>query len=149
MNPLLFATGICLVLLAGCASETFSPETAPAAKVLRERALFYRSGPLQATPADARLDRDTTLLVLRKEFGYSLVQLEDGRTGFVANEDLVPVERLEVLPPVEDLPIREVLPALNPAQAPLALPPPVDDAELPQRDFESLPQDLPSAIPNG
>ena len=145
MKLLIFATGFGITLLAGCASQTFTPETAPAAKILRERALFYRSGPLQATPADARLARDTTLLVLRKEFGYSLVQLDDGRTGFIANEDLVPVERSEVMPAVEDLP--EFNPEPEPSVRPL--PPPVDDAALPQRDFDSLPQDLPSVMPNG
>jgi hypothetical protein len=138
-----FLLGLVVLLLVGCASQTFPPETAPAAKILRDRALFYRSGPLQAAPADARLPRDTPVLVLRKEFGYSLVQLEDERTGFVANEDLVPVERSEIVflggepSPLESEPVIEKR----------RLPSPVDDAALPQRDFESLPGDLPSALP--
>lgn len=36
------------------------------------------------------LKKGDVVTVLRKEFAYSLVQLPDGRKGYVANDDLVP-----------------------------------------------------------
>ncbi len=43
---------------------------------------------MQARGPDASLKVNTRVKMLRKEMGYSLVQLEDERTGYVANENL-------------------------------------------------------------
>jgi len=58
--------------------------------VIRDFAAFYRLGPMQARGPDATLRSGERLKLTRKEVGYSFVLLEDGRTGYVANEDLAP-----------------------------------------------------------
>src|ERR1041385_7334176 len=57
--------------------------------VSAEAAPFYRHGPRQAHGPDRQLSKQTLLTVIRHAFGYSKVQLADGQTGFVANEDLI------------------------------------------------------------
>lgn len=76
------------VFLGGCASEVFAPDVAPEYVVIRDYAGFYRLGPQQARGPDAALRTDTRVKLLRKEMGFSLVQLEDLRTGYVANENM-------------------------------------------------------------
>jgi hypothetical protein len=78
---------LCLVL-AGCATQTFAPETAPEYVAIRDFTPFYRLGPQQGRGPDASLRTGTRVKMLRREMGYSLVQLEDLRTGYVANENL-------------------------------------------------------------
>lgn len=51
-------------------------------------AQFFRLGPQQAGGADRSLRLDDRVMLLRKEFGYSRVQLEDGQVGYMANEDI-------------------------------------------------------------
>lgn len=80
---------VCL-LLTGCATTNYSPESAPELVVIRDFAAFYRFGPMQARGPNATLRAGERLKLTRKEMGYSLVLLEDGRTGYVANEDLAP-----------------------------------------------------------
>lgn len=81
---------IAVLHFSGCASEVYSPEEAPEQVVIRDFASFYRFGPAQPRGADAALPVNTRVKLLRKEMGYSLVMLSDTRTGYVANEDLVP-----------------------------------------------------------
>ncbi len=50
---------------------------------------FYRLGPMQARGPDATLRAETRIKLLRKEMGYSLIQLEDSRTGYIPNESMV------------------------------------------------------------
>lgn len=77
--------------LSGCAAtQTYAPEQAPEMAVVRDFTQFYRLGPSQGGGPDATLRVDARVKLLRKEMGYSLVQLEDGRTGYVANEDFAP-----------------------------------------------------------
>jgi hypothetical protein len=66
-------------------SENYSGNTI----VVNDYASFYRLGPQQAGGADRSLRKDERVMRLRKEFGYSRVQLEDGQVGYMANEDLV------------------------------------------------------------
>gem|GEM_PF-259474 len=86
---LLIATGagVCLVL-SGCAMETFAPETAPENVVIHDFSPFYRLGPQQGKGPDASLRTGTRVKLLRREMGYSLVQLGDLRSGYVANENM-------------------------------------------------------------
>jgi len=72
----------------GCATETFAPEAAPEYVVVREFSPFYRLGPQQGHGADVSLRTGTRVKLLRREMGYSLVQLEDLRTGYLANENM-------------------------------------------------------------
>jgi uncharacterized protein YgiM (DUF1202 family) len=54
-----------------------------------ERAPFFSKGPAQAKGPDSMLANGDEVEVLRKEFGYSFVQLENGQTGYVANDAVV------------------------------------------------------------
>ena len=81
---------VATVLLGGCATKTVAPDQAAESVVIRGYTSFYKKGPMQAGGPDASLPAETRVKVLRKEVGYSLVQLDDQRTGYVANEDLAP-----------------------------------------------------------
>lgn len=86
----LLLTCLLSFLLGGCvASQTFSPDQAPEYMILADFTPFYRLGPMQARGPDATLRSQTRVKLLRKEMGYSLVQMEDTRTGYVPNESLV------------------------------------------------------------
>lgn len=74
--------------LGGCATETFAPDIAPEYVVIRDYSGFYRLGPQQGRGPDTTLRSGTRVKLLRKEMGYSLVQLEDLRTGYLANENM-------------------------------------------------------------
>ena len=80
---------LCLAL-AGCASKSFSPDQAPEYIVTRNFAPFYRMGPMQPGGPDGSLPLDTRLKIVSQEMGFSRVQLEDLRTGYVANENIAP-----------------------------------------------------------
>lgn len=77
-------------LLGGCATESYAPDVAPEYVVIRDYSPFYRLGPQQGRGPDASLAPGTRVKLLRKEMGYSLVQLEDLRTGYLANENMAP-----------------------------------------------------------
>jgi hypothetical protein len=51
---------------------------------------FYRHGPQQASGPDSQLPKDSIMKVIRPSFGYVKVQLQDGQSGYVANEDIGP-----------------------------------------------------------
>ena len=75
-------------LLTGCATETFAPETAPEYVVIRDGSPFYSLGPQEARGPTSWLRVQTRVKLLRREMGYSLVQLETLKTGYVANENM-------------------------------------------------------------
>lgn len=56
--------------------------------VTKEKAAFYEFGPMQGRGADRELPRDTLVTVIRRSFGYAKVKLTDGKTGFVASDDI-------------------------------------------------------------
>lgn len=58
--------------------------------VSNDYSLFFRLGPQQAGGADLSLRTNENVMLLRKEFGYSRVQLENGMVGYMANEDIQP-----------------------------------------------------------
>jgi hypothetical protein len=58
---------------------------------VRDNVKMYQSGPQQITGPDAVLDKGTLVRMIRRAFGYSLVQTAEGnQLGWVANEDLGP-----------------------------------------------------------
>ena len=61
---------------------------------------FFLHGPAQASGADRTLPAGCVVNVLKKDFGYSFVQLADGEKGYVANESL------EVAPPLPSPSVR-------------------------------------------
>ena len=58
---------------------------------IRDHVKMYQAGPQQITGPDAFLEKGTLVRMIRKAFGYSLVQTAEGsQLGWVANEDLGP-----------------------------------------------------------
>lgn len=76
----------------GCETvpPTPSPEFIGDTVIATDYAQFFRLGPQQAGGADLSLRTGERVMLQRKEFGYSRVQLEDGQIGYIANEDLQP-----------------------------------------------------------
>ena len=111
-------------------------------------------GPQQGRGPDASLRNDTRVKLLRREMGFSLVQLEDLRTGYVANENMA------VAPP---RPPEQVKQAANDAamkkkggrhvdDGPLYSGPQVNDTPLPDPnvpppDLNVEPEFVPQNIP--
>jgi hypothetical protein len=82
--PVLFIA----LLLSACSSIEYASDQMPWMVVLHDDVPFYSQGPAQGNGADRTLAKGDEVQVRRKEFGYSFVQLEDGKKGFVANEEL-------------------------------------------------------------
>lgn len=90
----LLAAAGCIGLLFAAGCETTPLEPAPNfvgdTVIVSDYAQFFRLGPQQAGGADLSLRTGELVMLQRKEFGYSRVQLEDGQVGYMANEDLQP-----------------------------------------------------------
>lgn len=82
-----FPAVLCLAL-SSCATESFAPEAAPEYVIIRDFSPYYRLGPQQGRGADESLRAGTRIKLLRREMGFSLVQLADSRTGYIANENM-------------------------------------------------------------
>lgn len=78
------------VMLCGCQTTPIdpSPDFTGDMIVVTDYSSFYRLGPQQAGGADRSLRTGERVMLLRKEFGYSRVQLEDDQIGYMANEDI-------------------------------------------------------------
>jgi len=93
IRVLLTRTGLAtLCALAGCETTPLepSPNFVGDTVIASDFAQFFRLGPQQAGGADLSLRTGERVMLQRKEFGYSRVQLEDGQVGYMANEDLQP-----------------------------------------------------------
>jgi hypothetical protein len=88
----LFFSVVCLV---GCVTQSFDPAKAPEFLVDADYAPFYALGPGQGRGPDASLQRGERVKMLRREFGFSYVEIRDGRAGYVANEEIAPAPPLE------------------------------------------------------
>jgi hypothetical protein len=122
-----------MLLLAGCAGPTLAPDVAPEYLVIRDRTPLYHYGPQQGGAPEEQLRKDDRIRMLRHEFGYSFVQISDGQTGYVANEDLAPAPPLPTPPAVA---------AVEEKFAPL---PPMEEPPLPKPDMDVAPTDAPAA----
>jgi len=93
--PITFAASALAVglWLCGCETSPVEPftEFAPDTEVVNDYAQFFRLGPQQAGGADRSLRTGERVMLHRKQFGYSRVQLDNGQIGFMANEDLQPL----------------------------------------------------------
>jgi hypothetical protein len=76
------------LFLSACATESYEPSAAPEYMSTRDFSPFYRFGPQQGGGPDATLRAGTRFKLLRREMGFSYVQLDDSRTGYVANENM-------------------------------------------------------------
>jgi len=92
-RPSVIAAGLAILLsITGCETVPLEPLPNFLANtvIARDYAQFFRLGPQQAGGADLSLRIGELVMLQRKEFGYSRVQLEDGQVGYMANEDLQP-----------------------------------------------------------
>ena len=91
----LFFSVVCVV---GCVTQSFDPAKAPEFLVQADYAPFYTLGPGQGRGPDASLQRGERVRMLRREFGFSYVEIKDGRAGYVANEEIAPAPPREPEP---------------------------------------------------
>lgn len=132
----LFLAAASLLALVSCStSQTYMPDQAPEMVITKDFAPFYRTGPQQINGPDASLRIDSYLKLLKKEFGFSYVQLEDGRTGFIPSDTYAPAPQRPTYSEIEKKPKTKSKPYTGPA---------VDDIPLP--DLQALPDDIPTPI---
>ncbi|MFA7343390.1 MAG: hypothetical protein WC003_03705 [Terrimicrobiaceae bacterium] len=141
--------------LGGCATESFAPDVAPEYVVIRDFSPFYRLGPQQGRGADSSLRANTRVKLLRKEMGFSLVQLEDLRTGYVANENMTvapprPPEQVRQETEIAASKKRSGLPRGGngpPYSGPQVNDTPLPDPNVPPPDLNVEPEIMPKNIP--
>jgi hypothetical protein len=90
--PLSAVCSVLALLGAGCATPSAIPP-GTACQITSSRAPFYKYGPAQTFGPDEILGRGTRVTLMSRDMGFSRVMLENGVTGYVANEDV------DVLPP--------------------------------------------------
>ena len=120
---------LCLIaclLLAGCSTVEHFDKDAPPEYLTNRRSEFFRSGPAQAFPPE-KLDKDTTLNVLRKDSGYAFVRLLDNRTGYVAFSDLRAAPPVAPGVPFDPVIVEEIV-------------------EVPLPDFRAIPDEIPEKL---
>jgi len=151
------------VLLTGCATQSYSPDNAPEMSVIREFSALYKLGPMQGRGPDTTLRVGTRVKLLRKEMGYSLVMMEDSRTGYMANEDLVPAPPRPPKPPESGLSMSDTNTGgrsrpsgqryrgeqVNDSPLPESAPPPELDLNIGLEDIAAPPKPVPSGSPSG
>jgi hypothetical protein len=76
------------MVLSACATQTIEPDQALEYLITRSFTPFYQEPPKQGARTDTSLSEKTRVKLLRKGTRYSLVQLEDSRTGYVFNKNL-------------------------------------------------------------
>lgn len=132
--------------------ETFAPETAPEYVIVRDFSPFFRLGPQQPSGPDASLRVDTRVKLLRREMGYSLVQLEDSRTGYLANENMAPAPPRPPKPPEPPASASSRRSGRTPAGSPAYSGPqmndiPLPDPNVPPPDLNIEPEVMPDLVP--
>jgi hypothetical protein len=125
----LFFSVVCLV---GCVTQSFDPDKAPEFLIQADYAPFYTLGPGQERGPDASLQRGERVKMLRREFGFSYVEIKNGRTGYVANEEIAPAPPRE--PEASSRPFRKRSPSRS-AEFSNAL-----EAPVPLPEIEALPE---------
>ncbi len=102
-----------VLMLAACAAGS---KSGPGDRfvVSARQSQFYKNGPAQAFGPDAVLPPARKLTMLKREFGFSQVRLENNETGYVATDELMQ------LPPEKATPkpmARRLAPALRAGSA--------------------------------
>lgn len=122
-------------IMGGCKTVTYDMDEAPLYTVLRDRTPFYSVGPLQIGGPDELLPAMEVVKLLRKEWGYSVVQLANGRAGYVPNELIIPSANAHFPgDQVDEVQIEEVKKKPRVRKEPVYSGPPV---EPPLPDFNS------------
>lgn len=75
-------------LLPGCAS--MDPAAQTGHYEVRVETPMFRYGPAQSFGPDFTLKQGQHVVLMRKDFGYSRIMTDEGQTGYVATEDIIP-----------------------------------------------------------
>ncbi len=75
--------------LAGCTAV--DPSSLVGHYEIRTDTPMFRYGPAQSFGPDFTLKQGTHVVMMRRDFGYSRVMTDEGQTGYVATEDLIPM----------------------------------------------------------
>ncbi len=111
------------MLLAGCQTvETFDQEMPPE-YVTATRADFFARGPAQMTPPE-KIEKEVFVKVLKKDSGFAVVKLLDGRTGYIPFVELKPAPQEAPEVPFDPAIVEEIV-------------------EVPLPDFQVVPDELP------
>ena len=139
------AAALVLFVPAGCETVPMepSPDFVPDMVVATDYAQFFKLGPQQAGGADFSLRAGETVMLQRKEFGYSRVQLENNLVGYMANEDITPAPPPEKLKPGKRKTGSQ--PGSTSRSRSRSAPEPEDFEDLPITDLnlDILPEDVP------
>lgn len=118
--------------LAGCAMrEPYPSDMAPEYMTSRSTD-FFEYGPMQPGLPE-KLEQQTFFTVLDKSSGYSRVQLTNGKTGYVASEDIEPAP-----------PTARAVPADRPSRLRGDAFPDAPATPLPEPDLELPVDDVPA-----
>lgn len=105
--------GLALGSLAGCAPVEMVPAGRAAEFVTKTKTPFYSFGPAQPKPTEI-LEKNTFVVLERKEGDFCYGKLDDGRSGYFITADLRPapptvpaVSSEELFPPTVELNIPE------------------------------------------
>jgi hypothetical protein len=109
VRPTAAGAVVCLLAatLLGCSSgggKAAKADSTPAAntpdsdryRVTADTTSFFLYGPQQANGADDTLKKDTEVTMVKRGSGYSRVTTPDGKTGYVATEDLGKLSAQEI-----------------------------------------------------
>jgi hypothetical protein len=118
-----------MMLASGCAlfppAKTAAVPTTNLYVVIASRTPFYRYGPSQPSGPDFSLSAGQPLKLIRRDFGFSQVETDAGKLGFVSTDDIGPAP-----PPAPQLPPSRARARVTPR-----------DATLPPADF-TQPNDM-------
>ncbi len=121
-----------LVLMSSLASGCITSKPAAGAGsktdryvVIAARTPFYKYGPAQGLGPDFVLTAGQPLKLLQRDFGYSRVETDNGRTGYVSTEDIAPAP---AAPPAPSAPKPRLSKSRQPLPPDFSQP---NDVELP------------------
>jgi len=112
------------LILAGCGTVELFNQDAPPEYMTATRADFFSRGPAQALPPE-KIEKDTFVKVLKKDSGYAIVRLLDGRSGYIPWDELRPAPPEAPGVPFDPVIVEEII-------------------EVPLPDFGMVPDELPS-----
>ena len=112
------------LILAGCGTVELFNQDAPPEYMTATRADFFSRGPAQALPPE-KIEKDTFVKVLKKDSGYAVVRLLDGRSGYIPWDELRPAPPEAPGVPFDPVIVEEII-------------------EVPLPDFGMVPDELPT-----
>ena len=154
-----------LLVLSACATQTIKSDQVLEYVVTRSFTPFYQELPKEGATTDTSLSEKTRVKLLRKGTRYSLVQLEDSRTGYISNKNMaVAPPKSQIKPassPGGEAPAKprrktRVSPGAKPSPSPVsqaekldAIPSPAATAPspTPPPDLPAAPQAVPAPTP--